>query len=63
MSADFDWLPALAGELCIGLAATLLLGGSGRIAGICGTSGARPGLVRRRHGPRHVHVRGTAAER
>jgi uncharacterized membrane protein YedE/YeeE len=39
MIADFDWLQALAGGLCIGLAATLLFGGSGRIAGISGILG------------------------
>jgi len=37
--ANFDWLPALTGGLCIGLAATLLLGGLGRIAGISGILG------------------------
>lgn len=40
--ADFDWIPALAGGALFGLAATLLLGGSGRIAGISG--GKRPRL-------------------
>lgn len=43
--AEFDWLPALAGGALIGLAATLLLAGSGRIAGISGILGgalARP---------------------
>ncbi len=37
--AEFDWLPALAGGMLIGLAATLLLGGIGRIAGISGILG------------------------
>lgn len=37
--AEFDWLPALAGGALIGLAATLLLGGIGRIAGISGILG------------------------
>lgn len=37
--AEFDWLPALAGGMLIGLAATLLLGGIGRIAGISGIFG------------------------
>lgn len=37
--AEFDWLPALAGGILIGLAATLLLAGSGRIAGISGILG------------------------
>lgn len=44
--AEFDWLPALAGGIMIGLAATLLLAGSGRIAGISGILGGaleRPG--------------------
>lgn len=43
--AEFDWIPALAGGALIGLAATLLLAGSGRIAGISGILGdalARP---------------------
>ena len=46
MMAEFDWLPALAGGIMIGLAATLLLAGSGRIAGISGILGGaleRPG--------------------
>ncbi len=37
--AEFDWLSALAGGIMIGLAATLLLAGSGRIAGISGILG------------------------
>ncbi|MDX1609837.1 MAG: YeeE/YedE family protein [Halofilum sp. (in: g-proteobacteria)] len=37
--AEFDWLPALAGGALIGLAAVLLLGGLGRIAGISGILG------------------------
>jgi uncharacterized membrane protein YedE/YeeE len=37
--AEFDWLSALAGGILIGLAATLLLAGSGRIAGISGILG------------------------
>lgn len=37
--AEFDWIPALAGGALIGLAATLLLGGIGRIAGISGIVG------------------------
>lgn len=36
---EFDWLSALAGGVLIGLAATLLLAGSGRIAGISGILG------------------------
>lgn len=39
MIAEFEWLPALAGGMLIGLSATLLLGGSGRIAGISGILG------------------------
>lgn len=42
---EFDWLSALGGGVLIGLSATLLLGGSGRIAGISGILGeilARP---------------------
>lgn len=38
--AEFDWLSALAGGALIGLAATLLLAGVGRIAGISGILGA-----------------------
>lgn len=45
--AEFDWLPALAGGMLIGLAATLLLGGIGRIAGISGILG---GVLERPHG-------------
>jgi len=44
--AEFDWLSALLGGSLIGLAATLLLAGSGRIAGISGIVGeiiAKPG--------------------
>ncbi len=44
--AEFDWFSALAGGVMIGLAATLLLAGSGRIAGISGILGGvlqRPG--------------------
>jgi len=37
--AEFDWLSALGGGVLIGLAATLLLAGSGRIAGISGILG------------------------
>lgn len=37
--AEFDWISGLAGGVLIGLAATLLLGGSGRIAGISGILG------------------------
>lgn len=37
--AEFDWVSGLAGGVLIGLAATLLLGGSGRIAGISGILG------------------------
>ncbi|WP_070987543.1 YeeE/YedE family protein [Halofilum ochraceum] len=37
--AEFDWLSALAGGIMIGLAAMLLLAGSGRIAGISGILG------------------------
>ena len=37
--AEFDWIAGLAGGVLIGLAATLLLGGSGRIAGISGILG------------------------
>lgn len=37
--AEFDWISALAGGVLIGLAATLLLAGSGRIAGISGIVG------------------------
>lgn len=37
--AEFDWPSALAGGALIGLAATLLLGGIGRIAGISGILG------------------------
>ena len=39
MIADFDALPALGGGILIGVAATLLLAGSGRIAGISGILG------------------------
>ena len=37
--AEFDWVAGLAGGVLIGLAATLLLAGSGRIAGISGILG------------------------
>lgn len=37
--AEFDWVAGLAGGVLIGLAATLLLAGSGRIAGISGIFG------------------------
>lgn len=37
--AEFDWLPALGGGVLIGLAAVLLLGGTGRVAGISGILG------------------------
>ncbi len=37
--AEFDWVSGLAGGVLIGLAATLLLAGSGRIAGISGILG------------------------
>lgn len=37
--AEFDWISGLAGGVLIGLAATVLLAGSGRIAGISGIAG------------------------
>lgn len=45
--AEFDWFSALAGGVMIGLAATLLLAGSGRIAGISGILG---GVLQRPRG-------------
>lgn len=43
--AEFDWISGVAGGVLIGLSATLLLAGSGRIAGVSGILGellARP---------------------